>query len=264
MKVATYLGGIWSVLLLIGALLIGRTVIANGPLWAMHDIIYIDLFGALMLCLIAFVGVAATFYSATYMRHEAKHGHATEGQVLRYWLWLHLFIIIMMGAVVVENLGFLWVTIEATTLVSALLVGFHNRRNALEAAWKYVILCGVGIAFAMLGLILLYSAGVRAGLDPAEALRWTKLVGAAKQLDKASVRMAFALVLVGYGTKAGLAPMHAWQPDAYSQAPAPVTVLLSMLGNTALYAILRFHVVAVGTLGPAFSSHLLLALGLVS
>ena len=263
-SLVVWIGGLGSALLVGLAVTLGLWVLQHGPWTGLWGIVYVDAFGALMLTLITFVGLIAMFYSATYMRHEVEKGQLTDSHVLTYFGWSYLFGATMVAAVVVENLGFLWVAIEASTLVSAFLVGFYNRRNSLEAAWKYVILCSVGIAFALLGLVLLYTAGVQAGLDPAQALNWTHLMAAAPKLNPAYVRMAFALALVGFGTKAGLAPMHSWVPDAYSQAPLPTAVLSGVLLNTALYAILRFHAVAVRTLGPGFSSHLLLAFGLIS
>ncbi|HEY3369082.1 MAG TPA: hydrogenase 4 subunit F [Symbiobacteriaceae bacterium] len=264
MKLATWIGGLWSALLLVVSLVLGRSVYLNGPWHGFYGMVYVDLLAVLMLGLISFVALTAALYSAGYIRHEVEKGQLTEWQVLGYYVLFHLFVLIMIAAVVVENLGFLWITIEATTLVSAVLVGFYNRKTSLEAAWKYVILCGAGIAFALLGLILLYSAAVRAGMDPATALNWTDLAASAKKLDPAAVRMAFALVLLGFGTKAGLAPMHSWMPDAYSQAPTPVAILSGALTNTALYAVLRFHVISVRVLGPAFSGNILLVFGLIS
>lgn len=265
LTLAAWAGGLWSAALLAGALALARTVLASGAWRGAGGILYVDAFGALLLVLITLVGLLSTLYSVPYMGHELAAGQLTPGQVLHYCLWFHLFQLTMVAAVVVENLGFLWVAIEATTLVSAILVGFYNRRTSLEAAWKYVILCGVGIAFALLGLVLLYFAGVQAGLPPGEALDWTRLLAAAPRLNPAFVRLAFALALVGFGTKAGLAPMHTWLPDAHSQAPSPVSAALSgVLLNTALYAVLRVHAVAAATLGVGYSRHLLLAFGLLS
>ncbi len=263
--VAAWAGGVWSAVFLGLVGILVRAVAGRGAWTALGGLLFVDSFGALMLALIAFVGLAATLYSAAYMRHELATGHVTARQVLYYHLWFHLFQLSMVAAVVVDNLGFLWVAIEATTLVSAILVGFYNRRTSLEAAWKYVILCGAGIAFALLGLILLYHAGVQAGLSPAAALDWTRLLDAAPRLNPALVRLAFALALVGFGTKAGLAPMHSWLPDAHSQAPSPVSAVLSgVLLNTALYAVLRLYMVARRALGPGFPNGVLLTFGLMS
>lgn len=264
MKLAGWIGGLWSALLLAASLLLGWNVYLNGPVHGVYGIVYVDLLGALLFVLIAFVGLAAALYSCSYMRQEVEKGQLSERQVLTYYALFHVWVLIMVAAVIVENLGFLWIAIEATTLVSAVLVGLYERKTSLEAAWKYVILCGAGIAFALLGLTLLYSTAVRAGLDPATALNWTDLAASAKKLDPAAVRMAFALVLLGFGTKAGLAPMHSWIPDAYSQAPTPVAMLSTVLTNTALYGVLRFHVVAQASLSPTFSSNVLLVFGLIS
>lgn len=240
---------------------LGR-VLSGGPLRA--GVLYIDAFGALLLAVTSFVGLAALLYSVGYMRHEVASGRVTAREGTAYYLWFGLFLLTMVAAAVVENAGFLWVAVEATTLVSAVLVGFYHRKTAVEAAWKYVVLCSAGIAFALLGIILLYFAAVRAGLPSEAALNWTELLAAAPRLDPGVLRLGYALVLVGFGTKAGLAPMHSWLPDAHSQAPSPVSAVLSgVLLNTALYAVLRFHAVASLALG-AFPGHLLLGFGLVS
>lgn len=263
--IGVWAGGLWSGLLLGLSLFTARSVLSNGPVQALFGILYIDSFGALLLVLITLIGLMATLYSGAYLRYELNKGQVTSSQVLHYYVWFHLFQLTMVAAVTVQNLGFLWAAVEATTLVSAVLVGFYNRRESLEAAWKYVILCGVGIAFALLGIILLYSAGVQAGVDHASALNWTSLMPVADRLDPALVRMAFSMILVGFGTKAGLAPMHSWLPDAHSQAPSPVSAVLSgVLLNTALYAILRFYAVTVRAVGPAFPNDVLLVFGLIS
>jgi hydrogenase-4 component F len=264
-QVVIWAGGVWSGLVLLLSFLAARAAFSTGPVRGLFGIIYIDGFGALMLVLIALVGLMATLYAGAYMQHELKRGQVTALQHVRFCGWFHLFQLTMICAVVVENIGFIWVAVEATTLVSAVLVGFYNRRESLEAAWKYVILCSVGIAFAMLGVILLYTAGVQAGLDHREALNWTSLMAVAPNLNPAVARMAFALALVGFGTKAGLAPMHTWLPDAHSQAPSPVSALLSgVLLNIALYAVLRVELIARQASGPGFTSNLLLTFGLFS
>lgn len=256
--------GAWTLALFAAAVVVARQVSATGTVRALNGLIHIDAFSALLLVLITLVGAGATVYSGAYLSRDAVRRRLPTAETVRFQAWFQPFLLTMVVAVLFDNLGYLWIAIEATTLVSAVLVGFYGRRTSLEAAWKYIILCSVGIAIAMLGLIMLYAAGIRAGLAPAQALSWTSLAGAASRLDPASVRMAFALILVGFGTKAGLAPMHTWLPDAYSQAPAPVAVLSGMLLNTAFYAIGRFHTIAVGALGPAFPRGLLLAFGLLS
>lgn len=256
---------LWSGALFAAALGVAATVARTGPLAALGGIIRVDALGALMLVLITMVGFAATLYSGSYLGRDIAHSHLTPPQAIHFQAWFQPFLVTMVLAALVDNLGFLWVAIEATTLVSAVLVGFYNRRTSLEAAWKYIIICSVGIAVALLGLILIYSAAVRAGIAPAEALSWSALVAQAGRLDPATVRLAYALIVVGFGTKAGLAPMHTWLPDAHSQAPSPVSAVLSgVLLNTALYGILRFHAIAVGAAGPLFPRNLLLVFGMLS
>jgi hydrogenase-4 component F len=170
----------------------------------------------------------------------------------------------MLATVSVDNLGLLWVGIEATTLASALLVGFYRTRPALEAAWKYIILCTVGITFALFGVLLTYYASAQGG-DGSASLDWTDLSLHATSLDPDMMRLAFVFILIGFGTKAGFAPLHTWLADAHSQAPSPVSGVLSgVLLACALYGILRFHVITAGATQSAFSSNLLLAFGVLS
>jgi hydrogenase-4 component F len=163
----------------------------------------------------------------------------------------------------INNLGILWVAIEMTTLISAFLVGFYNSKNSVEAAWKYIIICSVGIVFALLGTILFSYAFSIAGLS--KSLNWSDMVSVAHILDKNVLKVAFIFVLVGYGTKAGLAPMHTWLPDAHSQAVAPISTLLSgVLLKTALYAILRFGIILIKSGEFGYFSHLMILFGVIS
>jgi hydrogenase-4 component F len=183
------------------------------------------------------------------MRHELRERVISERQYRRYFLWFHLFLATMLAVSVMNNLGLLWVGIELTTLVSVLLVAFYQKGAALEAAWKYLIMGSVGIAFALLGVIFLYFAGIDRFGENAGPLNWTTLSQGAERLDPQWTMIAFIFVLVGFGTKAGLAPMHFWLPDAHSQAPSPVSAVLSgVLLNTALYAVLRVFIIANTTL----------------
>lgn len=165
-------------------------------------------------------------------------------------------------AVLADNLGVLWVAIEATTITTAFLVGYRSGRRSLEAAWKYVVLGSVGVAIAFLGIVVLYAA-TRAAGHP--TLSWVELVGLAPQLDPAVTRLGIALATLGFATKAGLAPMHSWLPDAHSQAPAPVSGLMSgVLLSVALYAVLRLRTISDLALGPGFLRGVLVVLGVLS
>lgn len=240
-------------------------VFGGGPHAGWADLLYLDALSALMLIVVVVVSAGGAIYSVGYMAREAAHGAALAGQLGWYYLYFHLFVATMLGVCLGNNLGVVWVFVEATTIVSALLVGFSQSEAALEAAWKYLIICTVGITFALFGLVVLYFATGQA-LGPVEsALNWTELRRVAGQLDPGLVRLAFIFILVGYGTKAGFAPLHTWLPDAHSQAPAPVSAVLSgVLLSCALYAILRVAVVAAPSAGAGFTGGLLLAFGLLS
>lgn len=252
-----------SALILLTALLIARQVYSGiNVVWG--KFIYIDALSALIICLVALIGFLVALFSVGYLAQDIKEGELLESRLKWYYFWLFGFIFTMFVVLVSANLGIMWVAIEGTTLASALLVGFYDTKSSLEAAWKYIIICTVGIIFALFGTILLHYAAVSV-TGEGGSLDWLTLRQAAKQLDPNLLRLAFIFVLVGYGTKVGLAPMHTWLPDAHSQAPSPVSALLSgVLLNCALYSIIRFHLIASAALGRQFSSNLLLIFGVMS
>ena len=213
---------------------------------------------------IAMVGFAAAVYSIDYISRDVQLGRFSERKAVMYYVLFDLFIFSMLFVVAVNNLGFMWAAMEMTTLVSAFLVGFYRTKQSIEAAWKYIIICSVGIVLALLGTLLFSYAMAEAG-GP-RSLNWVDLFSAAGGMDKNIVRIAFIFILVGYGTKAGLAPLHSWLPDAHSQALAPISALLSgVLLKTALYAIIRFALITNKCLGSAdYFSHLMIPFGLVS
>ena len=173
-----------------------------------------------------------------------------------------LFLGAMSLAVLADNIGVLWVAVEATTIATAFLVGHYRNRRSLEAAWKYVVLASVGVAIALLGIVLLYAATLSAG---APTLSWSQLDTTRPPLDPSLVRVAAALAILGFATKAGLAPMHSWLPDAHSQAPAPVSGLMSgVLLSVAFYAILRVQAIAAPVIGPNLMRGMLVTAGLLS
>ncbi|OLD11433.1 MAG: hypothetical protein AUJ06_00435 [Chloroflexi bacterium 13_1_40CM_3_70_6] len=228
-------------------------------------LVYLDALSGLIVLIIAVVSAIAGLYAVAYVRNAVASGDIAGGQVRWFYMWFQLSIAAMFAVPLLNNLGLMWVAVELTTMTTALLVAFFRRGHALEAAWKYLMLGAVGLGFALFGLLLTYYAASHALGEAASALAWDELRARAAALDPGLMRVAFALVLIGFGTKAGLAPMHTWLPDAHGQAPTPVSVLLSgALLNCALYAVLRFHLLAVGALGPEFSSDLLLGLGALS
>jgi hydrogenase-4 component F len=237
-------------------------VITNGNIE--YSVWYMDSLSAYMLFIITFIGLMAGVYSIPYIGHEIKEKELTVDRAKYYYLLFHIFMFTMLMVVISNNLGIMWIAIEATTLASAFLVGFTENDLAVEAAWKYLIICSVGITLALFGTILAYASSIAALGESSDALNWTTLMSAAGNLDPTLLKISFILVLVGYGTKVGLAPMHTWLPDAHSQAPTPVSALLSgVLLNCAMYGILRFHLIVSVTV-PGFSSTLLLIFGLVS
>jgi hydrogenase-4 component F len=246
-------------------LLLAVLVFVDGRVRAFEGLITIDAFGAFVLVLVLVVSGIGLAGSPAQMAHEAASGALRPHDVGRYYALLAWFAAGLAAVPLVDNLGLVWVGIEATTIVSALLVGFARTAEAIEAAWKYLILGSIGVGFALFGTLLVYASSVGVLGETSDALAWTRLVETAPRLDPAFVRLAFIFALAGYGTKAGLAPFHTWLPDAHSQAPSPISAMLSGAAlAVSLYALARFHLVASGTLGPAFSSTLLVAFGLLS
>lgn len=224
-----------------------------------------DALTAVMLLVIGAVATVACWAGIHHLHVETTAGTSTPAAARRYQMLVQLFLAAMCLAVLADNLGLLWIAVEATTIVTAFLVGHRRTRASVEAAWKYVVLCSVGIAIAFLGTVCVYAAAVATGPHGATALDWTYLTGHAANLDPALIRLAAGLVLLGFGTKAGLAPMHAWLPDAHSQAPAPVSALMSgVLLAVAVYAIWRYKTITDAVLGPGYTRTLLLTAALLS
>ena len=226
---------------------------------------YIDAFSSFHIIVLALVFVLSSAFAKVYFTNEAGDHAFTPAIARRFGaLWLGS-LAAMMLVLVSNNLGIMWVGMEATTLLSAFLISLYPSRLSLEAMWKYLIICSIGIAFAFMGT-LLAAASIRSGnAAEADGLFWTKLASAQANLDPTLMKFAFIFVLVGYGTKAGLAPIHSWLPDAHSQAPAPVSAMFSgFLLNAALYCIMRFVPPVQHALGTDFVSHLLVIFGTMS
>src|ERR1039457_6491739 len=257
------IGGSLAVLGLVVA--IARQVSATGPVGTLGTF-RADEVAALFLLLIGLLAVAVSIATVGWMRQEIARGHMRAERLRYYYALVHGFVATMLVTVLADNLGILWIAMEGTTITSAVLVGFHGDKLSLEAAWKYIIVTTIGISFGLFGTVLIYGAAVHTqGGVVAGAMNWSSIVAIANRLDPGIVRIGFIFVMVGYGTKAGLAPMHMWLPDAHSQAPSPVSALLSgALIKCALFGIIRFHTIARGACGPAFSGRLLLLFGLVS
>jgi hydrogenase-4 component F len=199
------------------------------------------------------------------MRIEEEHGKLTVARIRLYHSMYQLFTFTMLLALLTNNVGVLWVAMEAATLTTVLLVSLYRTPASLEAAWKYFILCGVGIALALFGTILLYFAAEKLLGAGGGALLWTELNDVRGDLEPRVLSIAFVFLLVGYGTKVGLVPLHNWLPDAHAEGPTPVSAVLSgLLLNVALYAVVRCKVLVDGALPGAFAKNLMIGFGLVS
>jgi hydrogenase-4 component F len=242
------------------ALWLAAEVLQAGSISWGGGFLYADSLSALVLLLTAFVYLVVAPYAVGYLRHEGT------GRERMYYRLTPLFGFAMFLVAVANNLGVMWVAVEGTTLASIFLVTYYGRPTSLEAAWKYAILGGVGLSMALFGTVLTYySAHQVLGGEGINSLNWSVLVESAGKFDKTVMRLAFILVLLGYGTKAGLAPMHTWKPDAYSEAPVPVAALMATaVLNCALYALSRFFVLTASCLGPSFPSQLLVIFGLLT
>ncbi len=247
------------------SLAVAREVSAHGAVSAL-GVLRADALAVVFLVLIGLLAVAVSVVTVTWVPHEVARGQLREDRLRFYFALVHGFVATMVVTVLADNLGILWIAMEGTTLTSALLVGFHGDKHGLEAAWKYIIVTTIGISFGLFGTVLVYGAAVHAQGGVFEgAMNWSSISAIAGRLDPGIVRIGFIFVMVGYGTKAGLAPVHMWLPDAHSQAPTPVSALLSgALIKCALFGIIRFHAIARDACGPEFSHGLLLAFGLVS
>jgi hydrogenase-4 component F len=258
-----WLGAACAVTLLATAIVLAVDVGDHGPVSAVGGLVRADAVSAFMLIVIGAVASLATAATPGYLRAEIAAGRASARTAQRHCVLVQLFVAAMALAVLAANLGVVWVAIEATTIITAFLVGQRRTRAAVEAAWKYVVICSAGIALALLGLVLLNFAAAR--LPGAPGLDLAGLAAHAASLDPGVTRIAVALLIVGFGTKAGLAPLHAWLPDAHSQAPAPVSALMSgVLLAVAFSAILRVKVIADAALGTGFTRALLAAMAISS
>jgi hydrogenase-4 component F len=225
----------------------------------------VDDLNKVFIVLTTFVGFTTSVFSASYIVHEIEIGRLTPAFVRFYHAMYQTLMFAMNLALVANNIGLMWVAVEVATLTTVLMVGIYRTHEALEAAWKYFILGSVGIALALFGTILVYMAArpvVGEGLD---AMVWTVLVKRASQFDPALLNVAFVFLLLGYGTKVGLAPLHAWLPDAHAEGPTPISAVLSgLLLNVALYALLRFKIMLAVSVGTIAAGPLMVVMGLIS
>ena len=247
------------------AIALSVRVVRHGAVVGAWGVLRADALSAFMALVIGAIALLASWLGVRTISLEMVEGRCSQGRATLYAALVQAFVATMVLAVLAANLGVLWVGVEATTIATTFLVGHRRTKGSLEASWKYIVICSVGIALAFLGTVLFYLAALHAGGHSAGALDWTSLMANARHLDPSLVRLAFALVVLGYGTKVGLAPMHSWLPDAHSQAPAPVSALMSgVLLTVAFYAILRFKAICDLAVGPGFARTLLVIMALLS
>ena len=229
------------------------------------SLVFIDDLNVSLVVLTSLVGFTTSWFSASYIAHEVEIGRLTPVSLRFYHAMYQFLTCAMLLALCANNIGVMWVAIEASTLTTVVMVSIYRTRESIEAAWKYFILGSVGIAMALFGTILIYLAGqavIGAGI---EALAWTSLHANAAAFDANILNLAFVFLLVGYGTKVGLAPLHAWLPDAHAEGPTPISAVLSgLLLNVALYAVLRFKMILAGNAGAIAPGPLMLTMGLSS
>jgi hydrogenase-4 component F len=227
--------------------------------------ILVDDLNIVFVVLNTFVAFTTSVFSASYIAHELEVGRLAPRQLRFYHAMYQILLFAMNLALVANNIGLMWVAIELATLTTVLMVGIYRTPEAIEAAWKYFILGSVGIALALFGTILVYMAArpvVGEGLD---GMVWTVLIAHVQAFDPAQLNLAFVFLMLGYGTKVGLAPLHAWLPDAHAEGPTPISAVLSgLLLNVALYAVLRFKLLLDGNSGAIAPGPLMAVLGLVS
>ncbi|HEX9878223.1 MAG TPA: hydrogenase 4 subunit F [Gammaproteobacteria bacterium] len=227
--------------------------------------LFVDDFNIVFVVLNTFVAFTTSVFSASYIGHELAIGKLTPLYLRFYHAMYQVLIFAMNLALVANNIGLMWVAIELATLTTVLMVGIYRTHEALEAAWKYFILGSVGIALALFGTILVYLAAQPVVGEGLNGMVWTVLIERVAEFDPALLNVAFVFLLLGYGTKVGLAPLHAWLPDAHAEGPTPISAVLSgLLLNVALYAVLRFKMLLAGNAGAIAPGPLLITMGLTS
>ena len=254
-----------SSLTFIVSLLLALQVYFEGGSISGSAYFFVDYLNISLVVMTTLVSTTTAIFSRRYMRVEREHGRVGRWRMRFYHAMFQLFIFAMLIALVTNNFGVLWISMELATLATVLLVSLYRTPNAIEAAWKYFILCGVGIAQALFGTVLLYFAAERVLGAGGDALLWTNLSRVSGELDPTVLRLAFVFLMVGYGTKAGLVPLHNWLPDAHSEGPTPISAVLSgLLLNIALYALIRCKTLVDGSLGTGFAGNIMMGFGLLS
>ncbi|MEJ2031974.1 MAG: hydrogenase 4 subunit F [Deltaproteobacteria bacterium] len=264
-KIAPEINILGSTATFAASLILALDVYARGAMVAGRNFFFVDAFSVYLTVLTSFVSMTTAIFSRRYMRREQEHGRVSEVGMRFYHAMFQLFIFAMLLCLLTNNVGILWIAMELATLSTVLLVSLYRTPTAIEAAWKYFILCGVGIAQALFGTVLLYFAAEKVLGEGGEALLWTNLSRVSGQLEPTVLSLAFVFLMVGYGTKVGLVPLHNWLPDAHSEGPTPISAVLSgLLLNIALYALVRCKVLVDGATHTHHAGHIMMGFGLLS
>jgi len=261
-RALTYIASSAALLELFVTVVAAASVIRNG-VYSPNSYFALDALGTVVTILVALVGAAATWYSTGYLKVEVGKKIIGVSRVRQYFLLLHLFMLAMFFAVLTTNPIFMWIGVEATTLSTAFLISFYNKPSTMEAAWKYLIINSFGLLLGLFGTLLFLYPTVYSGFNG--FVDWKILLADVGGFDPAIAKIAFVFIMIGFGTKVGLAPMHTWRPDAYSKAPIPIVTLLSgALLDVAFLAILRFKTITDLAVGKAFTGNVLIFFGLLS
>ena len=266
--VLALLPGYWiaarlNVLAALATLLAASSLLVHRPPPGVY--LFVDDLNIVFVVLSTFVGFTTSVFSASYIGHELEIGRLTPRYLRFYHAMYQILMFAMNLGLLANNIGLMWVAIELATLTTVLMVGIYRTHEALEAAWKYFILGSVGIALALFGTILVYMAARPVLGEGQDAMVWTALIEKASGFAPDLLNVAFVFLMLGYGTKVGLAPLHAWLPDAHAEGPTPISAVLSgLLLNVALYALLRFKILLTANAGAYAPGPLMVTLGLVS
>ncbi len=241
--------------------------VVNGKTYFIFDqMLFLDAVGGVFVTLIAVTGLLVNMYSIKYMQWQLEAGHVDERDVRLFFSLSHLFIFTMTFSVLANNIVLMWVAIEATTLSSVFMVALNKGKKSTESGWKYIVICSIGLAFALYATVLLYSAGYAVINDSHSTMLWTTLMAHAKEINPDALKLIFVFALIGFGTKAGFAPTHTWLPDVHSEGPAPASAMLSgILLKCALLGLVRYYaVVGNSMLGFEFVQDVMIVSGLLT
>jgi len=255
---------IFGAVLVFGIVLKIITIVSGGySLSYFNEFFYIDSLSIVQLLIISCINIIVSIYSYRYIGDEVKEKIITLKRGRFYYFLFNFFVFFMLFIALTNNIVAMWIGLEGTTLTTAFLIGFNINKNSLESAWKYIIICSIGIGIGLIGILIFVNA--YSNQDTNQILKWSHLVNNPNPQSTYAIKIAFTLIFVGLGTKAGLAPMHTWLPDAHSEAPSPVSALMSgVLLNLALYVILRFYIITKHIPGLQNTKWLFIIFGCVS